>query len=116
MGESDPAVGSSGTHLSAAQRGELMRLVGSSAGTFIGSIGRQLFGRSFTFERYSYKLADGTVAIRAEGHPTGLKWDLTAADRSKLADLTKAGAASCSASMSRKSEENCSALRKSVTL
>ncbi|MGO8929352.1 MAG: hypothetical protein ACLQU3_21005 [Limisphaerales bacterium] len=92
MGESDPAVGSSGTHLSAAQRDELMRLVGLKSGTFIGSIERQLFGRSFTFERYSYKLADGTVAIRAEGQPTGLKRNLTEADWSELANLTKAGA------------------------
>jgi len=92
MGEGDPSVGSSATHLSHAQRDELLRLVDLKTGTFIGSIERQLFGRSFTFERYSYQLADGTVAIRAEGHPTGLKWNLTAADRSELADLTKAGA------------------------
>jgi hypothetical protein len=92
MGEGDPSMGSSATHLSSAQRGELLRLVDPKAGTFIGSIERQLFGRSFTFERYSYKLADGTVAVRAEGHPTGLRWNLTAADWSELANLTKAGA------------------------
>jgi hypothetical protein len=92
MGESDPAVGSSATHLSPAQRDELQRLQGSKGGTFIGSIERELFGRSFTFARYSYKLADGTVAIRAEGQPTGLKRNLTAADWSELANLTKAGA------------------------
>lgn len=92
QGEGDPSVGSSATHLSSAQRDELLRLADLKTGTFVGSIERQLFGRSFTFERYAYKLADGTVAIRAEGHPTGLKWDLTAADRSELANLTKAGA------------------------
>ena len=51
-----------------------------------------MFGRCFTFERYSYKLADGGVAVRAEGRPTGAKQDLTKADRNELANLTKAGA------------------------
>lgn len=89
-GESDPSV-SPGTHLSPAQRHELQRLGDLKAGTFVGLVERQLFGSNFRFERYSYKLSDGTVVIRGEGRPTGLKRNLTDADWSELANLSKAG-------------------------
>jgi hypothetical protein len=92
MGEGDPQAERSATHVSAVRRKELLRLAGLNAGTFISSVERQMYGRSYTFERYSYKLADGSVAIRAEGRPSGPKQELTKADRSELADLTKAGA------------------------
>ncbi|MGO8699592.1 MAG: hypothetical protein ACLQVY_17975 [Limisphaerales bacterium] len=92
MDEADPLAERSATHVAAARRDELLRLAGRNAGTFIGSVERQMFGRSFTFERYSYKLTDGSVAIRAEGRPTGAKQDLTKADWSELGHLTKDGA------------------------
>ncbi|SPE57291.1 hypothetical protein SBV1_270090 [Verrucomicrobia bacterium] len=92
IGEGDPSLGSSGPLLSSAQWEELHRLGHLKAGTFIGTIEKQLFGQSFTFQRYSYQLADGTVAISSEGQPTGPKRQLSEADRNELANLTKAGA------------------------
>ena len=51
IAEGDPQAEGSAAHLSAAQRDELRRLAGLNAGTFIGSVERQMFGRCFTFER-----------------------------------------------------------------
>jgi hypothetical protein len=92
MGEGDPSLENAGPGLSSAQLEEMGRLERLKAGTFVGSVEKQLFGRSFTFQRYSYQLADGTRAIRSEGQPTGEKRRLSEADWNELANLTQAGA------------------------
>jgi hypothetical protein len=92
MGEGDPSAGTSFQMLTEAQWNELARLKGLKAGNFIGTEEKQLLGRTFTFQRYAYKLADGTVAISSEGQPTGLKRNLTEENWDEVANLRKVGA------------------------
>ena len=91
VGEGDPSSGTSGQILTEAQQSELGRLQDHKAGIFMGTVQKQLFGRDFIFQRYSYTLSDGTVAIHAEGQPLGLKRNLSEQNWDELATLRKAG-------------------------
>jgi hypothetical protein len=92
MGEGDPASQSVGRMLTEPQLNELGQLKDLKAGTYIGAEEKQLFGRTYTFQRYSYTLSDGTVAINSEGQPAGLKRNLTEENWNELASLRKSGA------------------------
>ena len=51
-----------------------------------------LYGKSITFAKDAFQLADGTVVTHSEGEPQGQKTDLTEADWVELRGLRKAGA------------------------
>jgi len=91
LGEGDPSSKTSVAVLTEGQWNELGRLKDLKAGTFIGTVEQQLFGREFTFQRYSYTLPDGTVAIESEGQPAGLKRSLSNENWAEFASLRTAG-------------------------
>ena len=63
------------------QQMELDRLaVLEKKGKFLGSTQVQVLRRTFSLQRYSFTLSDGTVVKRSEGQPEGPKNNLTAAD------------------------------------
>jgi hypothetical protein len=59
-------------------------------GKFLGSTQVQVLGRTFSLQRYSVTLSDGTVVMRSEGRPEGPKNDLTAADWNEFHQLAEA--------------------------
>ena len=73
------------------QQVELTRLaVLEKKGKFLGSTQVQVLGRTFSLQRYSFTLSDGTVVTRSEGQPEGPKNSLTAADGGELRQLAAA--------------------------
>lgn len=92
MGEGDPELAPPTKMLSPEQIQEVAHLQLLKQGEFLGSVERQMYGKTFTFERYLFTLSDGTVVTRAEGKPKGQKTTLTEADWKELHSLKKAGA------------------------
>jgi len=91
-GESDPDARAPAKFLTAEQQRELSRLVSLKQGQLVGQFEAALYGKMFTFAKYSFQLSDGTEVARSEGEPQGLKSDLTLADRAELRELRKTGA------------------------
>jgi hypothetical protein len=59
-------------------------------GEFLGSTQIQVMGRTFSLQRYSVTLSDGTVVTRSEGEPEGPRNKLTAADGAEIRQLAAA--------------------------
>jgi hypothetical protein len=73
------------------QEVELTRLaVLEKKGEFLGSTQVQVLGRTFSLQKYSFTLSDGTVVTRSEGQPEGPKNNLTEADGNELRQLAAA--------------------------
>jgi len=92
VGESDQELGTPAIRLTSEQQQELSRLVSLKEGELLGSRETQMFGKTFTFQEYLFRLSDGTVVTRSEGKPQGLKTNLTDTDWKELRELRKAGA------------------------
>jgi hypothetical protein len=73
------------------QQIELLRLERQKQGTNLGRFEATVRGRTFTFEKYAYHLADGTAVTYAEVKPKGQELDLTEADWAELSTLRQAG-------------------------
>jgi hypothetical protein len=75
-------------HLTTKQGMELERLaVMEKKGKFLGSTQVQVLGRTFSLQKYSFTLSDGTVVTRSEGQQ---KCDLTAAEADEFHQLSAA--------------------------
>jgi hypothetical protein len=73
------------------QEVELTRLaVLEKKGEFLGSTQVQVLGRTFSLQKCSFTLSDGTVVTRSEGEVEGPKNKLTAADGDELHQLAAA--------------------------
>jgi hypothetical protein len=59
-------------------------------GEFLGSTQVQVLGRTFSLQKYSVTLSDGTVVTRSEGQPEGPKNKLTDADWHEVRQLDAA--------------------------
>ena len=59
-------------------------------GKFLGSTQVQVLGRTFSLQKYSFTLSDGTVVTRSEGQPEGPKNKLTEADGDEMRQLAAA--------------------------
>jgi hypothetical protein len=78
--------------LTVPQQIELLRLERQNQGTNLGRFVATVVGRTFTFEKYAYRLSDGTAVAYAEAQPQGQKLELTEADWAELNKLRQAGA------------------------
>jgi hypothetical protein len=77
--------------LSPEQLDELGRLAYlEKKGEFLGSTQVQVLGRTFSLQKYSFTLSDGTVVTQSQGRPEGPKNNLTAADWNELHQLAAA--------------------------
>jgi len=74
------------------QQIEFMRLERQKQGTNLGRFEATVRGQTFTFEKYAYRLSDGTAVAYAEAKPQGQKLDLTEGDWAELGKLRQAGA------------------------
>ncbi len=92
VGESDSELRPPSKGLTPEQQQELLRLARLKQGQFLGATEAQMFGKVFTFQRYSYTLPDGTVVAYSEGEPQEAKRNLTEADWKELRDLRQAKA------------------------
>lgn len=74
------------------QEVELTRLaVLEKKGKFLGSTQVQVLGKTFSLQKYSFTLSDGTVVTRSEGQPEGSKKNnLTAAEADEFHQLAAA--------------------------
>ena len=73
------------------QEVELTRLaVMEKKGKFLGSTQVQVLGITFSLQKYSITLSDGTVVTRSEGRPEGPKSILTEADGDEMRQLAAA--------------------------
>jgi len=73
------------------QEVELVRLaVLEKKGKFLGSIQVQVRGRTFSLQKYSFTLSDGTVVTRSEGQPEGPMNGMTAAEGDEFRQLAAA--------------------------
>jgi hypothetical protein len=87
QGRGDPDLAPPSKFLTPKQHRELSRLVSLKQGEFLGNVEAQMFGKTFTFKRYSFQLSDGTVVTHSEGEPPGPKTQLTEADWKELGSL-----------------------------
>ena len=73
------------------QESELARLaVLEKKGEFLGSTQVQVLGRTFSLQKYSFTLSDGTVVTRSEGQPEGPMNGMTAAEGDEFRQLAAA--------------------------
>jgi hypothetical protein len=91
-GEGDPDLAPPARSLTPEQQRELSRLTSLKQGKLVGQFDAALYGKTFTFVKYSFRLPDGTEVTRSEGEPQGLKSYLTGADWTELRELRKTGA------------------------
>jgi hypothetical protein len=59
-------------------------------GEFLGSTQVQVLGRTFSLQKYSFTLSDGTVVTRSEGQPEGPMNGMTAAEGDEFRQLAAA--------------------------
>ncbi len=90
VGEVDPGLPSPVKILTSEQTRELSRLVSLEKGEFLGTVRAEVYGKSFVFRKYAFKLSDGTVVTRSDGEPEGRKSNLTNADWKELRELLMA--------------------------
>ena len=90
--EGDPEAARPAKDLTAVQLIELFGLVSDKQGTSLARFEAAVHGRTFRFEKYAYRLADGTAVTYAEGQPPGRKVKLTKSDQVELSKLRQAGA------------------------
>ena len=73
------------------QENELSRLaVLEKKGKFLGSTQVQVLGRTFSLQKFSFTLSDGTVVTRSEGQPEGPMNGMTAAEGDEFRQLAAA--------------------------
>lgn len=77
--------------LTSKQESELARLaVLEKKGEFLDSTQVQVLGRTFSLQKYSFTLSDGTVVTRSEGQPEGPMNGMTAAEGDEFRQLAAA--------------------------